>query len=219
MTDLDTLSVGLRRKRSTFDQRLGEHRALLALAERTEAEVESLKIEMVELDKTAAFLTSIGEEQQFKAQAAIEALVTEGLQTIFDDTLSFHILQKVNGKTATVEFVVQTALPGDRVVSTSVLEARGGGLAAVIGFLLRLVVLLLKRDDNQKLLVLDEVFAHVSAEYLPGLAEFLRKLVDKTDVQILLVTHQEELTETADKIYKFSTKDGNTQVKELTHEH
>src|SRR6188474_1634824 len=149
MTDLDELSLKIRRARSALDQRIGEQHALEALQTRTSAEVERLKGEMVELDQVASLLTSIGEDQQLKAQQAIEALVTEGLQTIFDDSLSFHILQKVNGKTATVEFMVQTALPGDRVVATSVLEARGGGLAAVIGFLLRLVVLLLRKDENQ----------------------------------------------------------------------
>lgn len=212
-TDLSELSLKVRRARSTLDQSLGEHRALLALKERTSQEVERLKVEIVELEKTSILLTSIGEEKQFQAQEAIEVLVTEGLQTIFDDTLSFHILQKVNGKTATVEFVVRTTLPGDRVVETSVMDARGGGLAAVIGFLLRLVVLLLRRDNGMKLLVLDETFAHVSDEYLPGLAEFLKQLSVKTGTQIIMVTHQDQFEDYADKVYRFSVKDGNTVVK------
>lgn len=213
-TDLSALSLKVRQAQRDLDQTLGEKRSLEGLQARTSKEVSDLQAEAIELDRTASFLTSIGEEQQFRAQEAIESLVTEGLQTIFDDTLSFHILQKVNGKAATVEFVVRTSLPGDRVVETAVLDARGGGLAAVVGFLLRLVVLLLRNDGSQKLLVLDETFAHVSEDYLPGVGEFLRQLVDKTGVQVIMVTHQQELTEYADKIYRFSVKDGVTKVKE-----
>jgi len=214
MTNLEDLTLRLKREQRDLDQLLGEQRSLTGLQSRTSKEVEDLKVLVAELDQTAAFLTSIGEEQQYLAQASIETLVTEGLQTIFDDSLSFHILQKVNGKTATVEFVVRTELANDRVVETSVLDARGGGLAAVVGFLLRLVVLMLRRDGNEKLLVLDETFAMVSADYLSGVGEFLVQLKEKTGVQIIMVTHQTEFTEYADKVYRFSVKDGNTIVKE-----
>lgn len=99
----------------------------------------------------------------------IEDLVTRGLQTIFDSTLSFHIIQSVRGKTANVDFIVRTTLP-ESVIETSVMDARGGGLAATIGFLLRLVVMLLRGGTKEEnILILDETFAHVSAEYLAPL--------------------------------------------------
>jgi|AntRauTorcE11897_2_1112592.scaffolds.fasta_scaffold28948_2 DNA repair exonuclease SbcCD ATPase subunit len=214
MTDLDSLTLRAKRRRRELDQKSGEAHALASLKTRTEEEIVHLKSEIVELEKVSMLLTSIAEDQQFKAQEAIETLVTEGLQTIFDDSLSFHILQKVSGKSATVEFVIRTTTVEGRVFDTSVLDARGGGLAAVVGFLLRLVVLLLRHDhDKDNVLVLDETFAHVSDEYLPGLGEFLRQLVDKTGVQVILVTHQSEFMEFSDRVYRFALKDGVTQVR------
>jgi ABC-type lipoprotein export system ATPase subunit len=59
---------------------------------------------------------------------------------------------------------------------------------------------------------LDETFAHVSSEYLEPMGQFLREVVDKTGVQIIMVTHQPELAEYADTVYRFSNKDGKTQV-------
>lgn len=215
MADIDELTVAIRRKRRELDEREGARKSLLALKDSHTAEVAGLSTAIVELDKTATLLTSIGEDQQLKAQESIEKLVTEGLQTIFDDTLSFHILQKVSGKNATVEFKVRTALPDNRVVETDVLDARGGGLAAVIGFLLRVVVMLLEQDgQKEKILILDETFAHVSEDYLAPLGEFLKELKNETGVQIILVTHQQEFTDHADKVYRFSIKDGKTIVKE-----
>lgn len=209
---LDQLALRARHRRRTLDQRQGEARAILTRGKEIQAEVAELTELVEDLDKVTLLLNSIGEDRQQKAQQTIEELVTRGLQTIFDETLSFHIVQTTRGKSVTVEFVVRTTLNG-RAIETPVMDARGGGLAATIGFLLRLVVLLLTRGQRQDtLMILDETFAHVSAEYLPAVSSFVREVVDKTGVQIIIVTHQEELVEGADRVYRFTMKDGQTQT-------
>lgn len=215
MSDLDALSLRARQRRRQLDALQGEARAVLTRGKELQAEVATLGDDIEELDRVTLLLNSLGEDRQEKAQQLIEELVTRGLQTIFDETLSFHILQTVKGKTASVEFVVRTTLSGS-VVDTPVMDARGGGLAATIGFLLRLVVMLLsKGTQTENILILDETFAHVSADYLPALGEFLQQIRDKTGVQIIMVTHQTEFEEYADKVYRFSIHDGQTVVTEI----
>lgn len=213
MTDL---SLRVRARKRELEQQQVAERMVRQRADDLRAEIEKLVVDVETHERATILLNSIGEEKQYAAQSAIEALVTRGLQTIFDDSLSFHIRQKVVGKRAEVDFVVRTTLANGSIVETDVMDARGGGLAATVGFLLRLVVMLLRsgntKDDN--VLILDETFAHVSEEYLPALNEFLRKIVDKTGVQIIMVTHQPEFTELADKVYRFSSVDGKTIVKE-----
>ena len=86
-------------------------------------------------------------------------------------------------------------------------------MAAIVGFILRVVVMLL-RKDVARILFLDETFAHVSAEYLPALGEFLREVVDKSGIQIVMVTHQDEFVEYADKVIRFELdKNEKTKVK------
>lgn len=213
--NLVELEMQLRAQRREHDALSGEARSVLRRTQEVQEEITRLQEEIAVLDKTSGVLNSIGEERQLKAQDTIEQLVTRGLQQIFDDTLSFHIIQTVRAKTASVEFVVRTTLSDGGLVDTPVMDARGGGLAATIGFLLRVVILLLKRESEGNILILDETFAHVSAEYLPNVAAFLRELVDRTGVQIIMVTHQDELTEDADVVYRFHTEDGKTQVKAL----
>ena len=212
---LDQLALRARHRRRTLDQRQGEARAILTRGKEIQAEVAELTELVEDLDKVTILLNSIGEDRQQKAQQTIEELVTRGLQTIFDETLSFHIVQTTRGKSVTVEFVVRTTLNG-LAIETPVMDARGGGLAATIGFLLRLVVLLLTRGQRQDtLMILDETFAHVSAEYLPAVSAFVREVVDKTGVQIIMVSHQEELTENADALYRFHMEDGVTVAKRI----
>ena len=212
---LDQLTVRAADRRRQLDARLGVARLLVSRIKDLRTEVESLRTDVTELEQVTHLLNSIAEDKQLKAQADIEELVSRGLQTVFDDTLSFHIVQSTRGKTSVVEFVIRTTL-GDRVVDTNVMESRGGGIAVVVGFLLRVVVMLLRTGPRQEdLLLLDETFAMVSVEYLPVLAEFLRSIVDETGIQIILITHQKELVEGADKVYEFKTVSGRTVVAEV----
>ncbi len=173
-------------------------------------EVADLKHRIELHDQVVALLTSIGEERQAATQLQIEALVTRGLVTIFDADLSFHLLATVRGKRPEVDFVVRSKL-GDAVVDTDVIDARGGGLAATVGFLLRLVILLLTAAGGAApVLILDETFAHLSAEYEPPMAEFLAELVERTGVQIVMVTHSDAYGEYADARYRFALHEGVT---------
>lgn len=212
MSELDSLVRRAALRRRELDSLQGEARALISRIRALRSEVDMLSADVGELEQVTHLLNTIAEDKQLKAQRDIEELVSRGLQTIFDDTLSFHIIQSVRGKSSVVEFVVRTTL-ADSVVDTPVMDARGGGLAAVIGFLLRVVVMLLRGGSrSQNFLLLDETFAMVSAEYLGILGEFLRSIVADTGVKIVMVTHQNEFIESADKVYRFSQVEGKTKV-------
>lgn len=215
MTELEQLGTAIKARRRELDDLSVEARLTLTRAQEVKAEIAELQSEISILEKSSIVLNSIAETRQIKAQTVIEELVTRGLQEIFDDTLSFHIVQKMNGKTVTVEFLVRTSLPGGVVVDTPVIDARGGGLAATIGFLLRVIIMLLRNGkDQDNILILDETFAMVSAEYLDGLGNFIREIVEKTGIQVVMVTHQPEFLDFADKAYRFSMVDGKTKVEE-----
>lgn len=213
---LDSLTIRARHRRRVLDERQGEARALLTRGKDLQVEVAELTELVEDLDRVTLLLNSMGEDRQQKAQSTIEELVTWGLRSIFDETLSFHIVQNTKGRAVQVEFVVRTTLHG-RAIDTPVMDARGGGLAATIGYLLRLVIILLTRKPGQTPppIVLDETFAHVSAEYLPAVSAFVREIVDKTGVQHIVVTHQEELVEGADAVHRFTMKDGATRTEQV----
>lgn len=178
-----------------------------------QAEVTRLRGDLELHEKVAGVLTRIGEERQETAQAQVEDLVTRALQVIFGENLSFHLVQSVKGNRAEVDFVLRSQY-GTETVDTPVMDARGGGMAAVVGFVLRLVVLLLT-PGSRKFLALDETFAHVSASYEPRVAEFLREVADKAGVQLLLVTHSTAYSDLADTRYRLVLgDDGVTRVEE-----
>ncbi len=212
MNDLTRRLTDVRRR---LDLERAEVSLLTTRAHALQAEITALSTTADLHERAAHVLTAIGEERQDAAQRAIERLVTQGLQTIFGDELTFHLVPGIRAKTSVVDFVVRSTMADGTVVDTDVMDARGGGLAATVGFLLRLVILLLSSHKQDTVLFLDETFAHVSAEYVPRLTEFLRDLVSKTGVQIVMVTHDPAFGEVATHVYAFELRNGVTHHKAL----
>jgi DNA repair exonuclease SbcCD ATPase subunit len=212
MNRMSELALSVKRTRSRLDQQAGEARALGARGKAVNAELAQLKLDIEKYEQISGVLNKLGDERQEDAQRRIEGLVTRGLQTIFGEELSFHLVSSVKGKTVQTDFMVRSTLEDGSQIDTPVLEARGGGLAVVVGFLLRLVVKLLSAPTESHVMHLDESFAQLSAEYEPRLAEFLREIVDKTNVQIILITHSNAFNDQADKVYRFRLVNGETKV-------
>jgi DNA repair exonuclease SbcCD ATPase subunit len=208
------LAAEVQRTRNAVEREVGEARAIAETGKRLAARVIELKAEAELYQQVIGVLTRIGEARQETAQRQIEELVTRGLQVIFGEELTFHLVQSERGSQAQVEFLVRSAYVVDedetRTVETPVMDSRGGGMAAVVGYMLRLVVLLFT-PGAARFLALDETFAHVSAEYEPRLAEFLREMADKAGVQHLLVTHSDAYSDVADVRYRLAPgPDGTT---------
>jgi ABC-type glutathione transport system ATPase component len=72
-------------------------------------------------------------------------------------------------------------------------EECGGGVTDVLAFALRLACLMLSRPRKRKFLTLDEPFKHLSADYRESVRELLETLSEEMGIQILMVTHTDEL--------------------------
>ncbi len=221
-TDLEGLVSAVRTRRQALDRQAGEATAVATQGKACEAEVERLRAAQELYSQLGALFTSIGEQAQETAHRQVEELVTGALQAVFGYNLSFHLVPGERGGQVTVDFVLRSfykhEVPGHgsemKVFDTPVMEARGGGMAAVVGFVLRLVILLLT-PGARRLLALDESFAHVSASYESAVAELLREVADKAGVQIVLVTHSTAYSEHADVRVRLALgPDGVTEVHE-----
>jgi ABC-type uncharacterized transport system YnjBCD ATPase subunit len=211
-SDQSALRAAIVSARKTLDRDLVERDVLLDRVSGLEAKVAEAEEAAATFDKAAMLLNTLGEERQIEAQAMIEELVTRGLQSIFEPNLSLVISTQVRGKSTVTEFLIRSELSDGSSFETSVMDARGGGLVAVVAFLLRVTVLLLTQPVGRRFLLLDESFAHVSTEYQPGVAAFLSDLVHETGLQVVMVTHSEELAESATSVVRFEQVDGHTRL-------
>lgn len=196
-----------------FEQKVLKRRVILdSINERlatTQAELDSLHQDVEDLEKIHGVITKYAQTYQEGFLTQIESVVSQGLTSIFSEKMDFKIHQSITGKRLEVKFSLVTYASGEPL-ETSIMDARGGGVGAVVGFLLRVAVLMLM-PNARKLLVLDETFAQLSTEYVPALSEFIAQLCDQTDIQILMVTHSPEFAEDADLVY--TVKHTGTQTK------
>lgn len=220
--DLAELHQQLEERKRTLHTEVGVARSLAERGQQLEAEV-ARQLELRQTaERVAGVLGKLASDRDAAARTQVESLVTAGLSAIFGDggeQLSFHLIESTQRNAAHLEFVVRTTTPDGDVIETDVLSARGGGVAAVIGVLLRVVLILLSRQTGQPIsstLVLDESLAMLSADRLEAASAFLRTLADSAGLQVIMVTHQSELTESADTVYRLSLDpNGVTRVQHV----
>lgn len=211
---LARIGVALSDSETKINRLVGEAKQVFENGKSAELEVAQLASYLEVLDETIVVLNSYADQRASDLQTTVETLVTHGLRTIFGGDMSFHLKPGMKGKYATMDFIVRSRTPEGEEVDTSIMDSRGGGVAAVVGFLIRLVLLLL-HPGKRHILFLDETFAQLSAEYEPRLAEFIAELVRKTDVQIVMVTHSDQYADAADVGYRFRLVNGVTEVERV----
>lgn len=183
----------------------------LLLAQRQEAVDQKQKAE-AELginDKVQILLQKTSDFARQQAKSRIEEIVTSALSVVFDRPYQFRISLEVRGNRPEVDYWLQS---GDIVTQLKPPDYdKGGGVIDVITLALRLAIGEL--SGLQGPIFLDEVGKHVSAEYAPHVAFFLKEYSEKFKRQIILITHNEALADIGDVSLAVSIKDGRSEVK------
>lgn len=157
-------------------------------------------------------LSEIGVVVQERIKDYIEETMTEGLKEVLGPEFGFRVDFQVNRNKPEVFLFVckdgeEYSLTGDEL---------GGGVLDVVSFLFRLVVdALSNRGRSKAVFVLDEPFKFLGKEHFGGITKLLLRLVKELNVQFIVVTHEEELAELADKCWVCYQVDGQSFVEEV----
>jgi DNA repair exonuclease SbcCD ATPase subunit len=209
---LPKIETALAALRSDYDRAAGQ----LAYLERHKAE------KLAELEKAQedirvwqlvqALFAKVSEYAREQLRQKIEATVTAALQAIFeDDGLEFKVVLRQERGQAAADWEVVSKY-GEFVVAGDPENSRGGGVSDVVSLALRLALLELARPKPGGPVLLDEVGKHVSANYAPNVATFLKEYARRTGRQVILITHQAALAEVADVSYRVSQQNGISEV-------
>lgn len=178
---------------SELRKKLDIHKASLSLATRlVEEEEEALSVskqEVEHLQKAQKIAQEVAKFCQESAVKQIEEIVTRCLSAVFgEDAYDFKIsLVQKRGKT---EAELLFTRDGNNI---DPLSSAGGGVIDVASFSLRLACLILSKPSRRKLLILDEPFKMLSAEYRPLVADLLEQLAKEMNIQFIIVSHHEEM--------------------------
>jgi DNA repair exonuclease SbcCD ATPase subunit len=173
----------------------GFYEALKTRKQELIKETENLKREIDLLTKVSSVLKHLVDVMVKDEISKMAGLITYGLKTVFDDQdLTFvPVITKKNEK---VHIELRTQNHGIEGEFGSF----GGSVAVIESFLLRLLCLL--KMKLARLVLLDETFAAVGSEYIANTSRLISELSKKLGLDVLLVTHQREFQQYANKIYR-----------------
>lgn len=165
-----------------------EYQAACGLVKDEKKAVRAAVQRLNDLEEARTLLQAVVQQVQQQVHRRIASVVTRSLASVFDEPYEFviHFEQK-RGKTEAELKFLREGLEVDP------LSASGGGVVDVAAFALRLSCLMLARPPLARVVVLDEPFKFVSREFLPRVASLLEVLAEELKVQIVMVTHIQEL--------------------------
>jgi DNA repair exonuclease SbcCD ATPase subunit len=152
-------------------------------------------------------MSMVGILAQDEVRNLIQSLVTKVLQSIFDESYSFVVEDTINRNRPESFLWVQI---GDKKYSLK--EELGGGVVDAVSFALRVVMWAISSPRTADVIILDEPMKFVSKDKLNLLGQMLKSLSGELGIQFIMVSHEGELIETADKGFIVKNLQGTSKV-------
>jgi DNA repair exonuclease SbcCD ATPase subunit len=134
-------------------------------------------------------LQAAAQAVQQAAHEQVARVVTKCLRAVFGEN-SYGFVIEFDRKRGRTEARLSFTRGGHLVDPAN---ASGGGVVDVAAFALRVAALILSVPPRRRLLVLDEPFKHISRNHAGVVRELIETLARELQIQIIMVTHSEEL--------------------------
>jgi len=157
------------------------------------------------LEQARTIIKTVALQTQRELEYHINSITTSALEAVFPDPYEFKLEFVERGeKTEADAYFLKN---GEQIDPMS---GSGGGAVDIAAFSLRASVWRLK--PSRAVLILDEPFRFLSRDLQPRAAEMLKEISKKLKLQIIMVTHNEDLLECADKVFMVKQKNGIARV-------
>lgn len=151
--------------------------------------------ELVEINiKAREVITTVGKSVQANVASSFTSIVSLALNSVFGDKYSFSLdfVEKRNQLEA--ELLLHTD-----GYSCAPIDSVGGGVVDICSLALRIAALII--EGSAKVVVLDEPCRCLSTDLQSKASEMIKTLSEKLGIQFIIITHEDELTSCADKVF------------------
>jgi DNA repair exonuclease SbcCD ATPase subunit len=176
--------------------------------------LESIESEIESHTKARWVLTEVAKQIQSKFSDQVENLVTSAIQSVFDRPFKF----KLDFKERRNQFECEPkVIEGETELIPK--DDMGGGVLDVISFAFRIVLWYFEKPRSRAVFVLDEPMKFVGkGDLLMKAGQMIKQVSNRLGIQIIMVTHEPELTEIADRAWQVTHNGKVSKVKLLTDE-
>ena len=194
--------------RSVVEKRLGKKEQLEHLLSTATSQIKEKGRDLRRHEQAREIIREVGLKTQQQLQYHISEITTLALSAVFPDPyeLIAEFVQRRNKTECDLYFV-----RGEERADP--LSASGGGAVDVASFALRVASWSMCRPRLRNVLLLDEPFKHLSASLLSRAGEMIKQLSEQLGLQVVMVTHSEELAATADRQFTAAIRKRKTEVR------
>ncbi|QUH22065.1 hypothetical protein [Alkaliphilus sp. B6464] len=215
--DVASLEQRIKKIKDEFHQKKGKYITYVESKDIKCKEKEKLEKKHERLDKTRVMFMQSAEYQREKIKVEFENIVTNALQFIRNEDISFEIdIEEKRGR-AEAKFFVKTVRDGvvnrKPLENTSLKDSKGDGVSSIVKIALNVALLELSGQEGP--LVLDEPAKEISKEYIDNTSEFLKQISEAFGRQIIMITHIDKMSNVADKKFIFSLEGVISKVEEI----
>ena len=202
--------INIEKIKSNFISYQTECRLVLKSLEELEKEYNTLKQYNEDLSKARALIASVGQHTQSYLKDYIESMVTTALQAVFEEDYQFVIDFDI--KRNKPEAKISLKLRGEE---TDPKDSCGGGVLDIASFTLRVVLWSIENPKSSNVIILDECFKFLHGK-MENASQLLKKLSKDLNIQFIIVSQLDELTQYADKAFIVTHNGKFSEVKEIS---
>lgn len=193
--------------RYELEKRKGQRSQIQKTVKEAKEQIKELKRNLLWHEKAREVIREVGLTTQKQLQLHISDIVSLALEAVFPDPYSLEVdfVERRNRTECDLLFC-----RNDEKIDP--LTASGGGAVDVASFALRVASWSMALPHSCNTLILDEPFRYLSVGLLPQAGEMLKQISGELGLQIIMVTHSEELMESADKTFTVKQRKGITVV-------
>ena len=174
-----------------------------------EKEYNSIKEYNENLQKARVLIAEAGKYTQSYLKDYIESMVTTALQAVFEEDYQFVIDFDI--KRNKPEAKLSLKLRGEE---TDPKDSCGGGVLDVASFALRVVLWSIENPKSSNVIILDECFKFLHGK-MENASQLLKKLSKDLNIQFIIVSQLDELTQYADKAFIVTHNGKFSEIKEI----
>jgi DNA repair exonuclease SbcCD ATPase subunit len=170
----------------------------------------SLEQDQKKHEKALEVVKEVGRKTQEKIQYQISEIATLAMEAVLDTPykLVVQFVERRNKNECDLLF-------DDDGQLINPVDATGGGAVDIAAFALRIASWSMQRPRKRNTIILDEPFKYLDKSKHEKASLMLKELSKRLGLQFIIVTHEQKLTEAADRVFEVTKKGKVSQVNQL----
>lgn len=159
-------------------------------------------------EKSRAVLQEVAKITQNNLKVVISNLVTTAMLSVDSEWPSLEVAFESRRNQSEIDFFFN-----NKGKLQDPLGSSGGGVVDIASIAARISIWSLNK--NRPVFILDEPSKFLSKNYSKKASEMLKMLCDKLGLQIIMVSHDSEITDFADRVFRVTKRNRISKVKEI----